>query len=160
MGDTVLINGVQQGTDSNQRLGSVITQQSLDVDIFLPGSRGYGEHGQWAIVLDREPNGTVASFSDIFDMHLGAPRFGIGAGMAFLRVDTANRFQILLQDYWTGDLPFRYRSTLDLHSITSEFNSSSSCGIPITGALLLSRGSTMTSTLFYYNFRMHFADQQ
>ena len=163
-GDTVLINGVQQGTGITHRLGSVINQHLLDINIdtSYPSSGAGTMSGFWAIVLDRQPNGTVASFSDIFDMHFATIRGqGDGAGNAFTRYDTGDRYQVLIQERWaTGSMPYQYWNTIDLHSITSKFNASSSCGIPITGALLLCWGSTVAGWApFNYNLRLHYTDQ-
>lgn len=85
--NTLLINGVQQGNGSAERLGTVITQDLLEINIFVPSNQE--DTGFWAIVLDRQSNGSVASFSDIFDMSISPS----GGGMAFKRMDTGNRFQ-------------------------------------------------------------------
>ena len=163
-GDTLLLNGIQLGPGDNQRLGSLISQQTLEIEIALiSNSFQYNDVGFWAIVLDRQSNGMVASFSDIFDMHLFAQgNYVLGAGVAFTRRDTGNRFQLLIKERWAvGSMPYHYWNTFNLNNFTSEFNSSSSssCGIPITGALILAWGSVADNkNPFYYNARLYFAD--
>lgn len=98
-----LLNGMAQGLTGITRVGLEVTHGYIEVAIAIqsvgtntivtPG----GDCGFWAIVLDRQPNGVAAVFSDIFDT--SNPQ---GAGLS-LRITTTNqdRFKIISRNEWT-----------------------------------------------------------
>lgn len=101
--NVVVLNPVAEGSDYNQRVGREITHSYLEVNLgifCLPptgGNNALGDFGFWAIVLDRQPTGSLPAFNVIFDDSLG-----IGQGSDF-RITTTNqdRFKIISRNEWS-----------------------------------------------------------
>lgn len=61
-----LLNGIAEGLDYNNRIGRKIRAKYVDCSISVETGNN-GDYGFWAIVLDRQPTGSVPAFTDIFD---------------------------------------------------------------------------------------------
>lgn len=93
-----LLNAVAEGTDEFQRIGKKVSHKQLELSINIQnagtGLSGW-DAGFWGIVLDRQPNGAVPLFSDIFDVGSGSLTFA-NAGIAMRNTTTfQDRFVIL-----------------------------------------------------------------
>jgi len=74
------MSAIGQGSDINQRIGRAINYHSVVIDVAInPNALNVSSaaNGFWAIVFDRQPNGALATFGDIFDLAngLGDPAF-------------------------------------------------------------------------------------
>lgn len=96
------LNNVAEGSDSNQRIGRKITHAyvEIDINIFLSsnGVTNQWDAGFWSIVLDRQPNNTVAAYNDIYDITSGGITF-VSAGLAHRNtIVNQDRFVILKRE--------------------------------------------------------------
>lgn len=129
-----LISGCSQGTTGSNHVGDEIKHMYVEVDLSISNSvvatnstgPFAGDTGFWAIVLDRQPDGALAAFTDIFDAN-------VTPGTAF-RVTTKNqeRFKILSRNEWavgcsgatlggtaviTGAMPYHIKEFIDLSKL-------------------------------------------
>jgi len=102
-GGVTYMSGIPQGTEINQRVGRTINYHSLVIDVAVnPNSLSSAPPGNgfWAVVLDRQPNGALATFGDIFDLAngLGDPAFAHRNTIRY-----ADRFVVLIRsDFASG----------------------------------------------------------
>lgn len=102
-GSVTYMSTIAQGTDINQRVGRTINYHSVVIDVAVnPNATNSNPpaNGFWAIVLDRQPNGALATFGDIFDIAngLGDPAFAHRNTIRF-----ADRFVVLTRrDFASG----------------------------------------------------------
>lgn len=177
----VLLNGVAEGTDYNQRIGRSMTHKYVEVSIGMHSigattNTAYpGDYGFWAIVLDRQPNGALAVFGDIFD----------GANGLAHRVTSKNqdRFLIIAREEWavggnftpvaatigaSGAVPYHMRRFVDLSKLknkdrsTKFQNTSNGIADIDEGALLFVAASTLSTAasnvLLNCNTKYRFTD--
>ena len=115
-----LINAIITGTDTNNRIGRKLTHRSCNMKVLISQSANCtnGDTGFWAVVLDRQPNGALAAFSDIFDTTPGST-LGLAEKNVKLYQD---RFKILAMETWIvgpvgqGD-PYRKDRWIDLSKL-------------------------------------------
>jgi len=63
-----LINGTQQGIGRSQRIGGRIQMRSIECKgVFYTGVGTTIAFGRWAIVYDKQPNGALPAFTDIYE---------------------------------------------------------------------------------------------
>lgn len=96
-GAVVCINQIAQGDDINNRTGKSIKTKQIDIQ-YRVASQTSNVNGvaQVALVHDSQPNGTNATYSQIFDSS------NVNAGMCFRNTaNFADRFKI----YWCDQLP-------------------------------------------------------
>lgn len=97
------LNNVAEGSDSNQRIGRKITHAyvEIDINVYLTNAgppTNLWDAGFWSIVLDRQPNNTVASYNDIYDITSGGITF-VSAGLAHRNtIVNQDRFVILRRE--------------------------------------------------------------
>jgi hypothetical protein len=102
-GTVTYMSGIPQGTEINQRVGRTINYHSVVIDVAVnPNALSTAPPGNgfWAIVLDRQPNGALATFGDIFDLAngLGDPAFCHRNTIRY-----ADRFVVLIRaDFASG----------------------------------------------------------
>lgn len=106
-----VLNAVAEGSDVSTRIGRKINHKSLSIDMYVStGSitstaatvtgATQADWGFWAIVLDRQPNGNLPNFTDIFDSSGGNP-----AGQLFnTTIQNQDRFLIIRRE--TVDVVF------------------------------------------------------
>lgn len=59
---------VAQGTDTTNRVGRKISHNYIDIKVAItPSNAGTGDSGFWAVLLDRQNDGTTPAFGDMFD---------------------------------------------------------------------------------------------
>lgn len=71
LGQTVALSTIAQGTGTNQRVGNHIYYKYIHARFCVQmGSTTTTDAAAWrfAVVLDKQPNGNLANFSDIWDM--------------------------------------------------------------------------------------------
>lgn len=92
---------VGQGTGASQRIGLKSIHESLHIKLsIMPDSAAttevYPDHGFWSIVLDRQPNQALATFSDMYNSS------GMGVGYAMKRFQVnQQRFKVLCSEPWS-----------------------------------------------------------
>ena len=94
-----LMNSVGQGADTNTRIGRKIRHMSCQVRICITGytTATLADSGFWALILDRQPNGALAAFTDMYDTTLGL------SGIAPRTILTSQeRFKVLATEQWTA----------------------------------------------------------
>lgn len=166
--NVILLNGVAEGTDYNQRVGREVTHNYIEVNIVISsnaasGSGLPGDCGFWAIILDRQPAGSLPAFNTMFDDSLS-----IGQGLDF-RITSTNqdRFKIISRNEWScgntgsftasvqggsGAQPYHVKEFIDLSKIkgrdsTTNFNATSAAiGSIDSGCLYFVVASTFGST--------------
>jgi len=147
-GISYCINQIAAGTDFFNRIGRHIKVVGIDFDMtFIPTATGNFDFGLAALVYDRQPNVSLATYADVY---AGGPPPGI----SFVNLATnANRFQILKSwvcpplNNLAGEAP-RFRGTVRVpRNLVDVEYSSSSATIPSTGAFLILVGSFTNSGL-------------
>lgn len=131
-----LINGVAEGADSNNRIGRKITHAYLDCKIIIKNfaAGSICDAGFWAIVLDRQPNGSLPAFSDIYDLATTSVA-GLAPKNTLLYQD---RFQVLATDTWSinaaagGTGPYFCHRYVDLSKLTGRDRTAQFNGIAAT----------------------------
>lgn len=170
------LNLVAEGNDYNTRIGRSINHKYIECDVALycqtSGSGNVGDFGFWAIVIDRQPQGSLASFSDIFD----------GSNGIAHRVTNQNqdRFKILAREEYAvggnassatataGAVPYHLRRYIDLSRLKgtdakTKFQGTGGTISDIDGvAILFVAASYLTTaavnTLLFANVKYRFTD--
>lgn len=158
----VLINGIAQGNTEITRIGDEVKHAYVEINLFISNlvtanTAGpfTGDCGFWAVVLDRQPNGALAAFGDMFDTSIAG-----SAGLDFrITTKNQNRFKIISRNEWcvgcsqvdnaaqglfvTGAQPYHIKEFIDLSKLQGEdksvhFNVGTTNAITAidTGALL------------------------
>lgn len=162
------LNVIGEGTDYNTRIGRHIAAKAIMIDItFLPGTvanvASNADYGIIALVWDKQPNGAVATYANIFSGPTAQP---------FPNMNNSDRFKILkLENFYiqpkfdaAGSLespsfqePAKRRWYVPLRDMDVEYGSSTT---PTTGSVYLCVGGTAPSSpsQFYYNARFLFTD--
>lgn len=160
------LNSIAEGSDSNQRIGRSINLASVEMDISLL-SNNVSWDGFYAIVLDRQPNSSLPSFSDIFDVStLGFVNVGIALRNTLSYQD---RFVVLKRgeinlntsvNTQTHDKVFVDLGRLKGMDRTANYSGSGAV-VPNNAAVLVTiAGSTNAalSTSFLANCKLRFTD--
>lgn len=99
-----LINGIAQGSGPNQRIGSVIDLKEVSWDCFVyptPGALNvFSDVFKLAIVYDRQPTGSIPSYSSIFQA-LSNSGSTNDKPPAPQNVDNIDRFYVLRDMKWS-----------------------------------------------------------
>lgn len=133
-----LINGVATGTDVTNRIGRKITHNYVEVKAFIQSSAtGSSDGGFWAIILDRQSDGTTPAFTDIYDTSV----ITVGGIAPRNTLVNQDRFRVLAQeDFLTtlsgNDKPYYLSRFIDLRGMkdtdrTVNFNSTGSAASDI-----------------------------
>lgn len=133
-----LCTSVPTGTDYNTRVGRSANHMYIEVNLVVTMEADvtstdatYGDAGFWAIVFDRQPNGSTPAFSDIYDVSNGNP-----PGTAFRSTfNYQDRFKVLANENWqagsvvkgvavtgggTGTAPYRCSRFVDLSRLKGQ----------------------------------------
>lgn len=155
----VLLNSVDQGTDFDQRIGNVITIQSISMNIEVfpqtPTPTGILRNlGRIKLIWDKQPNGVLATFADINELSTSP--------QSFVNLDNRERFKTI----WNSGLftitdntgSIQYHRSWDVFVPASLVVQYSAVGTGIgaisTGALLLFfQIDTVTTTEYTFNVR-------
>ena len=165
-----LINAVATGTDVSNRIGRKVTHRNCTMKVLVTQGTGCtnGDTGFWAVVLDRQPNGALAAFSDIFDT-TNSPTLGLAEKNTRLYQD---RFKVLAMEPWVigplgqGD-PYRKDRFIDMSKLKSNDATANYNGTGATisdlnnGALLFvaaQSGSQALTSNVAYNAHYRFSD--
>lgn len=176
VGATSQLNAPIEGTDYNQRIGRKVRHHYLMLDITIQAgiTQGPNDAGQISVVLDRQPNGSVAAFSDIYDTSSAV------AGSAFRNTAVnSERFLVLKTGQYiiggtTGVDPgttptivkqrwfiplHRFRNPGDQHAV---FNTSNT-GTCTSNAILIAYGGNIvasgtTTPTMTFNSRYRYFD--
>lgn len=167
-GATVYINGMAEGTDFNQRVGRSVMHAYLQMDIVitLNAANTTGDSGQFGIVLDRQSNGGLASFNQIYDLTTAS------AGTAFRNTQLySDRFKVIKTFEYnlsvTGPSQLHVREYIPLYKMlrhldaeTRYLNTTAAIASCATNSLLLVYGSILSTNLstLNYNIRYRFTD--
>lgn len=167
-GYSYCINQIAEGDDDNQRSGRNVQPKHVYVDYWVSAANNIAEDpGFVALVWDKQPNQTAATFGTIFDTTSATP------GLA-LRLNLANkdRFQVLWLEPFVrqagstalgNSMNIRNRKFAKLPlNYKVEFGGTAAA-VPSTGACLICMGSntnsgTTTSAQFTYNARFAYND--
>lgn len=152
----VLINSSTQGAEYNQHVGRQATHKYVEVDVTIANDGGAtpkGDAGFWSIILDRQPNGALAAYSDMYDGSVVAV-----AGNMFRNTQTnQERFKVIAHEEFavgpavTGSIPYRCHRYIDLSKLSGgdEKLSLNATGGGIAtidhGALLFTWGTTLST---------------
>lgn len=102
--NVILISGVAEGTDYNQRVGRSVSHKYIQIRVIInqqpqsAAANTFGDAGFWSIVLDRQPNGALSSFTNIYDTSAGAAVPGLAFRNTALYQD---RFIVLAREEWS-----------------------------------------------------------
>lgn len=89
-GNVVLMNGIAQGADYNQRNGNSIKMNSVHIEGFLTLDASQANDCiKLSLILDRQPNGTIATFGDCYDLTT------VPGSIALRNSDTVDRYKVL-----------------------------------------------------------------
>lgn len=178
---TQALNLVAEGTDYNSRIGRSVTHKYLEISlgmICVPTTTGIasnGDYGRWTIVLDRQPNGALATYNVIFDSATG-----LGNRITSINQD---RFKIIASEEFaiggnvnastgtqngSGAVPYHIRRFVDLSKLKGQDGKTKFMGTGATvgdvdeGVLLFCMGTTLTTatvnTLLNANIKYRFTD--
>lgn len=180
---TTCLNLLTEGTEYNNRVGRSVTHKYVEVSIGLVNSlantstaiTSQGDYGFWAIVLDRQPNQGLATFSTIFD-----ESDGLGNRITYSNQD---RFKIICREEWsiggnfqpptaanggTGAVPYHIHKWVDLSRMQGRDGKAKYTGNAGTiadldeGAILFVMGSTLTTatanTVLTANIKYRYTD--
>lgn len=168
-----LINAISEGSDSTNRIGRKITHAYLDIKVQIKstGVSSVADAGFWAVVLDRQVNGALPAFSDVYDT-TSVTTVGLSPKNTLLYQD---RFQILATDTWAvntvsgAGAPYMCHRYIDMSKLsgrdkTCQFNGSgATIGDINTGAVYFicadtsggaTTGSTVTAGIKYRFYDM------
>lgn len=169
-GATTLISGVAEGDDITDRTGRSITYQYCEVHVYCAANLAdtVANAGMWAIVLDRQPNGALAGFSDIFDVS-SAP-----AALAQKNTLTkTDRFKVLAIERFPigitsgGAAPYYHERFIDLSKLGKDgrekFNTTTNVvGAIDTNNLIFCRGIEVNNAgsapTMDFNTKIRFVD--
>lgn len=153
-GAVVCLNLIAQGDDINNRTGKSIKTKQITVQYrVLSNTTNALGFSQVALVHDSQPNGTIATYSQIFDSS------NVNAGMCFRNTaNFADRFKI----YWMDRLPATQADDVavsgythrDNHFIKLTMNDKNAevryggttAAVPNTGAWYLTYGDGVNTT--------------
>ena len=118
-GGSVCLNTVAAGDDSNSRDGRQITMKGLSCSVGVAPVGTEVTYGWWAIVLDRDPQGTSPTVDSIYGGNSTDPAF-VGRNPSYI-----DRFKVLKRcDFQVGSVSsgqFGYwREYIDLESVLTE----------------------------------------
>jgi len=65
-GQIIPLNTLVQGTDGKSRVGRKIVIERIDHDMYAYGNLGVPSSSKYALVLDRQPNGILPAWNDIW----------------------------------------------------------------------------------------------
>lgn len=167
-GATVLLNGVIEGLDYNMRIGRSITHAYLQMDILiqLAAAQTIGDNGQFSIVLDRQPNGGLAAFNQIYDVTTAS------AGVAFRNTGLyTDRFKVIKTFEYnlstTGPDTLHVREYVPLYKMlrhldaeTKFLNTTAAIASIATNSILLVYGCSIVAnqSAISWNIRYRFTD--
>lgn len=162
-----VLNAIAEGTSPISRVGRAVTHSYCEVDIAITFQNissnidPRGDFGFWAIVLDRQPNGALAAFGDIFDTTNSVP------GLAFRNtLNFQDRFKILCREEWvvgqmgiasaaalfsTGAQAYHMKKYIDMSNLegndatTNYLGSTANINTIDQGALLFVAASTVST---------------
>ena len=152
----VLMNSVGQGADTNTRIGRKIRHMSCQIKVCISSltASTLSDSGFWSLILDRQPNGALAAFTDIFDTTAGL------SGLAPRTILTSQeRFRVLATEQWRigasgqGAEPYIYNRYIDMSKLKGQDAiatfSSGAAGIAAfnSGALLLVYGQNALNVI-------------
>jgi hypothetical protein len=68
-GAITLLDGIAPGTAINQRLGIKVTLDRLEgvLEMGVTSATGTDQYQRWAVVLDKQPNGSAAAITDVYE---------------------------------------------------------------------------------------------
>lgn len=178
---TQALNLIAEGNDYNARIGRSITHKYLEISLGIINQptttnvTGTGDYGRWAIVLDRQPNGALATFNVIFDSATG-----LGNRITSINQD---RFKIIASEEFSvatvfspgaagvgasGAAPYHIRRYVDLSKLKGQdartkFQGSTANITDVDeGVLLFCMGTTLSTatlnTLLNANIKYRFTD--
>lgn len=133
-GTVVCLNQMVTGTGVQQFTGNQVSikQCSYRYELDLPATGAVPTSGRVLLIWDKQPNGTVAAFTDIFQQ---------ASYLAFGNVNSRERFVILRNDQFSlspqGDQTLFFEQFVNINMLTTFVNGQSTAGVPLTGALLL-----------------------
>lgn len=135
-GTVVCVNQMLTGTGVQQFTGNQVTIKSVamrfEVDLPPAPASQVPTSGRVMLIWDRQPNGTVASFTTIFSS---------ASYLAFANVNTRERFVVLRNRQYSlspnGTQTIFFEEYVPVNMTTTFTNGQSSAGVPQTGALLL-----------------------
>jgi len=165
-----LVSGMSQGATGSNRVGDEINYVYFEVNIaaynsvITTSTPPNGDCGFWSLILDRQPNGALAAFADIYDDSVG----GI-SGLDFrTSLKNADRFLVLKTEEWSigcgylntagtystlsGAEPYKCKSFVDMrkkgNDAKESFNAGTTGAITAidSNAVLFVWASTLTTT--------------
>lgn len=93
-GSTTLLNGIAEGSDDFQRIGKRVHIRWVELKFWCTAANN--DILKLSLVLDKQPNGTGTTASDIYDL-----TFGSNLALALRSTNTAFRYQVLKTDQMT-----------------------------------------------------------
>lgn len=157
-GSVFCLNQMITGTGVQQFTGNQVSMKSLayrfEVDL---GPTPLPTSGRVLVVWDKQPNGTTASWTDIF---------ASASYLAFGNVNSRERFVILRNDQFSlspqGDQTLFFEKYVKLNMLTTFVNGQASAAVPLTGALLVAyiadQATTVNQPLIAGWFRVRYFD--
>ena len=136
-----LLCGIAQGTDYNQRVGNVIRLSTLELNVYAlsHASATVPTVIRWALVVDRQANGSALTFASVFDTLGGTvdPVFALRNTQ-----DWEDRFLVLCDERMC--LPLNAGGTPGPSSIHRQINLAALMG-SMAGIKFSSTGNTIAS---------------
>lgn len=133
-GTVVCLNQMVTGTGVQQFTGNQVSIKgcSYRFELDLPTTGAVPTSGRVLLIWDKQPNGSTAAFTDIFQQ---------ASYLSFGNVNNRERFTILRNDQFSlspnGDQTLFFEQFVSINMLTTFVNGQSSAGVPQTGALLL-----------------------
>jgi len=164
---SVLLNGIEEGTSLNQRVGRKVTLASSSVKYTVVSPADFSSTVvRFTVVFDKQPNGTSPTAADLF-MYASEPansNFNLNNRQRFITIydkrmtlnpiDSSHTYQ------HSGSIPIRVKG-----KSTTYKNSGNQIGDIATGSLYLivsspaaNGGANNTKAIFYYNSRTRYID--
>lgn len=135
-GTVACLNRLITGTGVQNFLGNQISVKSVSyrVELNLPSASAdqVPTSGRVVLLWDKQPNGTLPTFSTIFQTN---------SYLAYINNNYRDRFVVLRNDQFSlspnGDQALFFERNVKINMLTTFANGQSTAGVPQTGALLL-----------------------
>lgn len=160
-GTTAVLNSMITGTGNQNFLGNQVAIKSVSyrVELDLPATPAnqVPTSGRVVLVWDKQPNGTAAPWSTIFQS---------ANYLSYINTNFRDRFVILRNDQFSlspnGDQTLFFERNVKINMLTTFVNAQAATGTPNTGALLIcyigDQGTAANQPTINGWFRVRFYD--
>jgi len=157
-GTVACVNAMVTGTGVQNFIGNQISVKSAAYRFELDlGTTPVATSGRVLLIWDKQPNGSLATWADIF---------AFSTYLSFSNVNTRDRFVILRNDQFSlspqGDQTLFFERFVNINMTTTFVNGQATTAVPQTGALLIAyiadQGTAANQPRISGNIRVRYYD--